>query len=227
MTGQEAERVRQVWDLPVRLCHWSMVLLFAAAWWTAENDLMYRHRQIGYLLSGVLLFRLYWGLAGSSNARFVHFFQAPRSMLRHARALLRGAPGGAPAGHNPLGGLSALVLLSLLLVQVGLGLFAVDVDGLEAGPLSYYLSFDAGRLAAELHETLFDVLLFFVTIHLAAIVIYRLVGGQRLLGRMVHGRGVARQPEGGLMFRSFWWWIPGLLLAALLVWYLNSLDLPL
>lgn len=227
MVGHEAVNHQRVWDLPVRFCHWLMVLLFAAAWWTAENDMMVRHRQIGYLLAGVLLFRVYWGLVGSTNARFAHFVQPPQSMFRYARALLRGAPGEAPAGHNPLGGWSALVLLSLLLTQVVLGLFAVDVDGLEAGPLSFYISFEDGRLAAELHEALFDGLLFVLAIHVTAIVVYRVVAGQRLLSRMLHGRGDARLAERGLVFRSFWWWLPGLALAGLLVWYLNSLDIPL
>lgn len=227
MVGHEAVSRQRVWDLPVRLCHWLMVLFFAAAWWTAENDMMVRHRQIGYLLAGVLLFRVYWGLVGSTNARFAHFVQSPQSVFRYARALLRGAPGEAPAGHNPLGGVSALVLLSLLLTQVVLGLFAVDVDGLEAGPLSFYISFEDGRLAAELHEALFDGLLFVLAIHVTAIVIYRVVAGQRLLSRMLHGLGDARLAERGLVFRSFWWWLPGLALAGLLVWYLNSLDIPL
>lgn len=227
MRQQRAGVVQRVWDLPVRLCHWLMVLLVAAAWWTAENDLMYRHRQVGYLLAGVLLFRMYWGVAGSSNARFSSFLHSPRSMLKHLRQLFRGAPGPAPAGHNPLGGVSALSLLLVLTGQVVLGLFAVDVDGLEAGPLAYYLSFDAGRNAAELHETLFDILLFLLVLHVSAILIYRVVAGQRLLARMVHGRGEIMPPDGGPDFRSFWWWVPGLVLAGLVVWYLNSLDIPL
>ena len=77
-------------------------------------------------------------------------------------------------GHNPLGALSVLALLGLLLAQIVLGLFAVDVDGIESGPLSTYVSFDTGRVAAEWHEAVFDVLLWLIGLHVAAVLFYLL-----------------------------------------------------
>src|SRR5262249_26038896 len=155
MTGPVPEsrtRVR-VWDLPVRLGHWSMVVLVALSWWTAKSGRMQWHRWSGYLLLGVVLFRLWWGFFGSSTARFACFVRGPRAILAYLRGTARASP-----GHNPVGALNVVALLGLLGVQIVLGLFAVDVDGIESGPLSEYVSFDAGRAAAHWHDTVFNVL---------------------------------------------------------------------
>src|SRR3954466_14244874 len=105
-------RVR-VWDLPTRLGHWLMVAGFALSWWTAESGRLEWHRWSGYALLGLVVFRLYWGFFGGSTARFGNFVRGPRAMLDYACGRLAPAP-----GHNPLGALSVLALLALLLVQV-------------------------------------------------------------------------------------------------------------
>jgi cytochrome b len=79
-------------------------------------------------------------------------------------------------------------LLALLLTQVVLGLFAVDVDGIESGPLSIYVSFDAGRVAAKWHDTVFDVLLWLIALHVAAVLYYVFLKKQNLIGAMLHGK---------------------------------------
>src|SRR5690606_5783275 len=138
-----AARVR-IWDVPTRLVHWLIVASVATSWWTAERGDLELHRYSGYLLLGLLLFRIYWGFAGSSSARFAHFVIGPRAILKYLR-------GGwaASLGHNPLGALSVIALLLLLLTYITLCLFAVDVDGLESGSLSHYVSFEVGRACAK------------------------------------------------------------------------------
>ena len=222
-----AGRAQQVWDLPTRLNHWLLVLLFAGAWWTAANGAMLWHRYIGYAMAGLLVFRLLWGFFGSTTARFRHFVRGPRGVLAYLREFLQRAQKPAPAGHNPLGALSILALLSLLLAQVVLGLFAVDVDGIEAGPLSFYLDFDAGRVAAVWHERVFDLLLVLVGVHIAAVLFYGLVRKQNLIGRMIHGRGIQPQDADALQWASHWRVIAALSAGCLLAWYLKSLDIPL
>ena len=76
-------------------------------------------------------------------------------------------------------------MLAALLVQVGLGLFASDIDGLESGPLSHLVDFDASRVAAELHEKTFRVVQGLVVLHLAAVGYYWLWKRQNLIGAMV------------------------------------------
>jgi cytochrome b len=174
-------RVR-VWDVPTRLVHWMVVCGFAFSWWTAETGRLEWHRWSGYSMLGLLLFRIYWGFFGSSTARFAEFLRGPSTILRYLRGTWNVRP-----GHNPLGALSVASMLILLVAQISFGLFAVDVDGLESGPLSLYVSFETGRDAAEWHERTFDVLTWLAGLHVAAIVYYRVVRREKLAAAMFHG----------------------------------------
>ena len=178
-------RVR-VWDIPTRLTHWLIVVLVALCWWTAETGRLEWHRWGGYVLLGLLIFRIYWGLVGSSTARFAGFVRGPRAIVRY----LRGGWAEVP-GHNPLGALSVVALLLLLVAQIALGLFAVDIDGIESGPLSLYVSFEAGRVASHWHCDLFNVLLGLIALHLVAVAWYVFVRKQPLVAAMVHGARAA------------------------------------
>jgi len=180
----------QVWDGAVRLNHWLMAILIAISWWTAENGQLEYHRYSGYTLLGLLVFRLYWGVFGSTTARFAHFVKGPRAILNYVRGMSSRVSERAPAppGHNPLGALSVIALLALLIVQVGLGLFSVDIDGIESGPLSSLVSFDTGRTCAELHEDIFNVLLVFIALHVAAVFFYLLYRRENLIAPMISGK---------------------------------------
>ncbi len=177
----ESTRVR-VWDLPTRLVHWLFVCCIGVSWWTAENGRLEWHRWSGYALLGLLVFRIYWGFFGSSTARFGQFVRGPRAVLGYLRGTWKVA-----AGHNPLGSWSVVAVITLLLTQVVLGLFAVDVDGIESGPLSMYVDFDTGRDAARLHDTVFNVLLAVIVVHILAVIYYAIVRKQNLAGAMVTG----------------------------------------
>jgi cytochrome b len=210
-------RVR-VWDVPVRFVHWFMVVLFAVSWWTAETGRMEWHQYSGFTLLALLVFRIYWGFAGSSTARFGQFVRGPRAL----RSYLKGRWAPAP-GHNPLGALSVLALLTLLLAQVVLGLFAVDVDGIESGPLSIYVSFDAGRVAAEWHETVFDVLVWLIVLHIVAVLYYVFLRKENLIGAMVHGKRDFKGEQYAPVERaSRLRVIIGLVLACALTWWVAS-----
>jgi len=178
----------RVWDVATRLVHWLLVLAVALSWWTGETGRLEWHRWSGYALLGLITFRIYWGFFGSSTARFGQFVRGPRTVAAYLKGGWRVA-----AGHNPLGAWSVLALIVLLLLQVLLGLFAVDVDGIESGPLSLYVSFETGRVAAQWHETVFNVLLSLIVLHIVAIAWYRIVRKQHLVGAMV--RGTRSYPE--------------------------------
>lgn len=172
-----------IWDLPTRLFHWSIVLLMPALWWTGEEHLHALHFLLGEIVLGLLLFRLFWGLFGSSTARFAGFVKGPAAIL----AYLRGrAPAG--IGHNPLGALSVLALLVLLSTVVGLGLFATDEDGLDPAPLAHLVSYDSARILTERHEQLFWILVGLIGLHVAAILYYLLVRRDNLVTPMITGR---------------------------------------
>jgi cytochrome b len=149
------------------------------------------HQLSGTILLGLLTFRIFWGFVGSRSARFADFVHTPGRVL----AYLRRPPATMPDGHNPLGGYAVMAMLMLLAVQIGSGLFAVDIDGIESGALSYLVSFDAGRAAAAAHHLSFNILLGLAALHLAAIAYYALVKRQPLIRRMVTGGHAALEDD--------------------------------
>jgi cytochrome b len=214
--GEVAPVVR-VWDVATRVVHWSLVVLMGVSWWTARHHRMDLHRYSGYALLAVLMFRLYWGVFGSTTARFAHFVKGPRSIWSYVRSRARHAS----LGHNPLGALSVLILLGLLLGQVVLGLFSVDVDGVESGPLSHWISFETGRVCARLHGTGFDVLKVFIVLHVAAVLFYWVFKRDNLIRPMITGlKGWHHGSLPQVEFASPWHALLGIALAALLVWYI-------
>ena len=175
----------RIWDLPTRLFHWLLVVLIGAAWWTAEEGLLEWHARIGMAVLMLLLFRLAWGFIGSSTARFTGFVRGPGAVLAYLR-------GRHPShlGHNPLGALSVLALLALTAAMVGLGLVAIDEDGLFPGPLALLVSEEVSEWATEFHEhEVFDLLLVMIALHVAAILFNVLARKQDLLTPMIGGRG--------------------------------------
>jgi cytochrome b len=187
-------RVR-IWDWPTRAFHWLLVLLIPSLWWTARNDAMALHATLGVTMAGLILFRLIWGLIGSSTARFSNFLKGPRGILSYLNGRAAHA-----LGHNPLGGWSVAAMLALLTAQVGLGLFASDEDGEVLGPLSLWVDEDIVEWVTETHEWLFYVLLALIALHVAAILFYALGKRRNLVVPMLTGSGSA--PAGTAPMRT-------------------------
>lgn len=206
---------RRVWDLPTRLFHWLLVGTIAFAWWTAETGHMDWHLYAGYLALGLVVFRLYWGLVGSSTARFAQFVRGPRAVLAYVRSQSKPEASAAP-GHNPLGALSIVAMLILIGAQVTLGLFAVDTDGIFSGPLSDLVDFDTARLCAEYHHALFQVLEALIALHILAVLFYLVVKRDNLIGPMLHGLRRGGEPA---IIAPLWRALPGIVLAAAVVWF--------
>jgi cytochrome b len=180
-----------VWDVPTRLFHWTLLSLFALSWWSAEQREMEWHQWSGHAVLALLAFHILWGFIGSNTARFSSFVRSPSQVLFYVRSKDRAGS----VGHNPLGGYSVIALLIVLVTQVTSGLFAVDVDGIESGPLSFLVTFDAGRSAAFVHEVSFNLLLALIALHLLAIAYYTVIARQPLIRRMVTGTD-GSQPDG-------------------------------
>lgn len=205
-----------VWDLPTRLVHWGMALLIPFSWWTAETGQMDRHRLSGYVLLGLLLFRLIWGFWGSAPSRFGAFVKGPLSVWRY----VRGVDERDIVGHNPLGGWSVVAMLGTLSLQIGLGLFSVDEDGLESGPLSHLVEFDTGRTVAGLHEKLFFVLVALIVLHIAAILWFLLVRRDNLISAMITGRMYPVTPLEQPRIASHWRSVGAVIVAGASAWFI-------
>ena len=171
-----------LWDLPVRVFHWSLVLAVSGAVVTGQigGNLIVWHGRLGLLIAGLLAFRLIWGLMGSTYARFAQFFPTPARI----KAYLEGSWHG--EGHNPLGALSVLALLGLLIVQVLTGLVAND-DIAFNGPLFPLVDKAWSNRLTGLHHLLSNGLIALALLHVAAIAFYARVKKQSLLKPMVTG----------------------------------------
>jgi len=197
-----------VWDLPTRLFHWSLTGLIVFAWWSADTHHLDWHKIAGSLIAGLLVFRLWWGVFGGSTARFSDFVRGPKAIFDY----LRGKTKGASAGHNPLGALSVLALLLTAVIVVTSGLFTVDTDGIESGPLSSLVDFDQGRIAADIHGQGFTVLEVLVALHLLAIAWYTFVRRDGVFAAMIHGGKAARDDAAALRPGKAWALVVGLVL---------------
>lgn len=177
----------KLWDLPIRVVHWSFVVLLPGLWWTAKNGDIDTHLKLGMVMLILVVFRILWGLFGSSTARFASFVHGPVTVTRYVRGLL-GKEGAPIVGHNPLGALSVVALLLLLATQVGFGLVAQDTDGLYSGPLNYLVDYDTAEAARHWHELGFNVILAVVAIHVLAIIFYLVFKRDNLVTPMITGR---------------------------------------
>jgi len=172
-----------VWDLPLRIFHWSLASLVIAAIISGKigGNAFDWHLPIGYAVLTLLLFRLVWGIVGGYHARFANFVRGPRTIVAYLRGQLA-----APAGHNPLGALSVVAMLTLLLVQGGLGLFAND-DVLVEGPLYKLVSKNTSDWLTGWHKTNFYLILGLIGLHLGAILYYQIARRRNLTRAMIVG----------------------------------------
>jgi len=184
------DRKIRVWDLPVRLFHWALVVLLAVSYFTARagGEWMKFHFWSGYTIFALVLFRIAWGFVGSTTARFTDFVKGPSAAIAHLRDLLgRGRP--REAGHNPVGGAMVVALLLAVLLQVVAGLFSADTDtGMVNGPLALVVADKWVERATAFHRFWINVLLWMVALHVLAAIVYLAWKRQNLIGAMITGR---------------------------------------
>jgi len=181
----QVSRRRFVWDLPTRLFHWLLVGLLGFSWWSAETSHMDWHFYSGITFCALIVFRVLWGFVGTSTARFAHFVKGPRTVWSYVRP--SDIEQTATLGHNPMGGWSVIALLLMVSTQLISGLFAVDVDGMESGPLSVWIDFEQGRWAAKIHALSFNFLLALIGVHIAAVLFYLFAKRRNLIWAMITG----------------------------------------
>ncbi|MCA9554245.1 MAG: DUF1924 domain-containing protein [Myxococcales bacterium] len=179
-------RVR-VWDIGVRLFHWSLAGLILGAYLTAEEDATVGlHARLGLAVLAWVIFRVVWGLVGPAPARFRTFVRSPREVLAYARDYVRGQPG-LHLSHNPLGGVMVVSLLALLLALTGSGLL-MYLGPEWSGPLSPYMGRSLAHGVEELHEGLAGALPVLVVLHVAGVLLSSRLERQNLVLSMITGR---------------------------------------
>ncbi|SPF77407.1 putative Ni/Fe-hydrogenase 1 B-type cytochrome subunit [Aliiroseovarius pelagivivens] len=184
---ESVERVK-LWDTALRLFHWALVVCVVTGWMLGRfgPNIMTLHFYAGYVVIGLLAFRILWGFVGSRPARFSHFLFGPKKTLSYVATLPKRKPSYWP-GHNPVGALSVFALLGVLILQVGTGLFIDADDFINTGPLVDWVSYDTARAAAGLHYRLSLLLLALIVLHLGAILFYRFWKRENLVKPMITG----------------------------------------
>ena len=214
----------RVWDLPVRLFHWLLVAAVATSLATGMTGGLWQmnlHVASGIFILGLVLFRVFWGLAGGRHARFASFVKGPAAVYRYVRDFLarRESRG---AGHNPLGGWSVLALLATLGTLAGTGLFSNDDIFVEA-PLFNLVGKKTSDTLTVIHESAGDVLIGLIVLHLAAVLVHYL-RGDNLVKPMVTGVKPGVDPAEGDAPARPAAFLAAAALAAAIVWGILSLG---
>jgi cytochrome b len=171
MTNSEYTRTFKVWDTPLRLFHWLLVLAISIAFLSSDDDspIASWHMVAGWSAAALLAFRLIWGFVGGEHARFVNFIR-PTAIATHARDLLAGHPRRS-VGHNPLGAIAVVALIGLTGIVIWSG-----------------SSVAAGGMDKDLHEALAYSLLAVIGLHVGAVLLMSLLTGENLVRAMISGR---------------------------------------
>ena len=191
-----------VWDVPVRVFHWLMVVAFSGAWLTSDSEAWrLTHITLGYTMAALVAFRLAWGFVGTRWARFSSFVRGPRAVMAYVKGMIRGSPHH-HAGHNPAGAVAILLLLGLTLVVAASGWAVLDKIG--------------GDSFEELHEAAAIAMLIVVGMHVAGVALGSWAHRENLVKAMITGRkdvprGESVKPQAGigtlvvLAVLAFWW----------------------
>lgn len=211
-----------VWDLPVRLVHWGLVLCLLVLFISVNVGQMQVHFYAGYALSALLLFRLIWALVGTTYARWSSWNLSPKAIAGHLKELARGRAD-AQLGHNPAGAAMVVVLLLVLSLQVISGLFFSD-EVFWYGPFNLDGPGWVIELSAWIHPRLPALILLLVGTHILAVLYHRVRFKEPLVEAMVHGRkpAIGNSPARSAINR--YWLLFSL--AAALIWLAWLLTWP-
>ena len=207
MTGEEQVKV---WDIGVRLFHWTLVVLFAVAYLTGDDESLV-HIYAGYGVSALIAFRILWGFIGTRHARFTDFIYGPKATMAYARSMRSGKPIHY-LGHNPLGGWMVVALLLSLAGACWSGLEAYAAEG--HGPLAHRESLVIRSALAhgdedeaksgkenggdefweETHEVLANLSVALVLLHIAGVAVASVMHREKLVKGMITGYKNVEKP---------------------------------
>lgn len=178
---------RLIWDLPVRIFHWSLALLFFVAWFSSEGDRWLDiHIFSGYAILGLILFRVLWGFVGTHYARFNSFWYSFDAAKRYAINALQGHPE-RYIGHNPAGSWAIYLMLAGLSAVVISGFFVFGAEE-GHGPAGDLVSYWLGWLARNIHDTVASIMMALVAVHVTGVFIESYHLKEKLLLSMINGR---------------------------------------
>ena len=183
-TKSSASSRHRIWDLPTRTFHWALLLCFVGAIASVKAGQMQAHLVFGSSLLALVLFRILWGFLGSQTSRFQSFLPYPKALLACLKALFR--KNSSHIGHDALGGLATLTLLTIFLVIPVVGMFAND-DILFEGPLAPLVSQSLSNDLTFVHKKLVDISIVLVSLHVTVVLFNRFYKKDDLISPMLDG----------------------------------------
>ena len=203
---QRLRHTRLVWDFPVRVAHWLLVISIAGCYVTSRFTYEFTwHKYCGYAVLVLATFRSIWGLLGTRHARFSHFVVGPKQVWHYLSTMWVKTNTQISVGHNPLGGWSIVAMLVLMIAQAGTGLFAND-EIANVGPLYGWVADPVSTGFTSAHHIIFKGIAALVALHIVAIAFYGCVLKTNLLTPMVTGRKPAQWvPESQAIGNSRTW----------------------
>ena len=178
----------KVWDGIVRIFHWSLLIAFVSAYWTAQAGKQEIHERIGYFITALLVIRIIWGFVGTTHARFSNFLYSPATVVNYVKAIVKGHPE-RHLGHNPAGGVSVVILILTLLAITITGfvvLAVIDFGGPLLG-LLHNMSDQWAYNFLSAHTILVKVMLGLIVFHLAGVIVACFQHRENLVSAMITG----------------------------------------
>ena len=192
----------KVWDIAVRVFHWSLVLFFFIAYVSGEEAGI-AHEYSSYAVLALVGFRIVWGLVGTKYARFSNFIYSPKTTRAYLVSMLKLKPKHY-IGHNPAGGWMTITLLVFLLLTVWTGLEAYAAEGkgllakIDMPIISIAMAngddrdHDGGKNGNEFweeaHEVLSHFTLFLVIVHILGVLVSSAIQRENLVRAMITGK---------------------------------------
>jgi cytochrome b len=181
------EKVK-VWDIGVRVFHWALVICIVGAFVTIKTNQTTLHSYFGYTILTLILFRLIWGFAGGTHARFTSFIAGPSRVIAYLKTTFKRDSEHA-VGHNPIGGLSVIAMILAIGFQAASGLFINDDITFE-GPLFAWVGKELSDKLTGWHKLNEKIIMALVLVHLSAIIFHKLFKKESLVKPMFTGNKV-------------------------------------
>ena len=214
----EGKETVLIWDIAIRSFHFLLVLLLAFSVWTGIQGGIYLeyHFLSGYCILCLVIFRVLWGVWGSTTALFKSFVKTPRTVAKFLLEIVRGT---APpsAGHNPAGGYMVITLLITIFCQTITGLFSDD-QIFNAGPLRSFIQADTAGMLTNWHHITFDILVVLSAIHVFAILWHEWILDERLIISMITGKKEKGKGSERIIFASHRRLLIALTISIVIVW---------
>jgi cytochrome b len=188
----QAQSKIKVWDILVRVSHWSLVVAFLIAFVT-EEDFLSLHVWAGYAVLFIVTIRIVWGIIGTRYARFSDFVTSPKIALRYLKDTLR-FKAKRYIGHNPAGGLMIIMMVVSLLFTTITGIAVYGAEE-QAGPMASWFASNSmwEDIFEELHEFLANFTMLLVVIHVGGVIIESLIHKENLVQAMIDGTKKSNQ----------------------------------